>query len=98
MAQAQCLSTWSFLVILGAVAATVDVVVGSEDPGADVVPSGMGTNPKGVEEVWLDRPELCAAGLHWGRPDRGQVSSDEDVEGSVTPDPHHKPPNHTASL
>lgn len=47
MAQAQCMST----VILGAIAAMVDVVVGSKDPGTGVVPSGMGTNPKEEEEV-----------------------------------------------
>lgn len=66
MAQAQCMST----AILGAIAAMVDIVVGSKDPGTGVVPSGMGTNPKEEEEVWLDKPELSGAGLQWGRPEQ----------------------------
>lgn len=62
-AQVQCKSPVTF----GATAAVVKDMVCSKQPGICVVLRGSDTNPRAEEEVWLDRPQLTGARLHWGR-------------------------------
>ena len=64
-------STVMLPVMLGALAAMMDIVFRSKDPGTGVGPSGMGANPEEEEEVWHDRPELGGASVHWRRTEQG---------------------------